>query len=45
MKAHELLEALQVAGIAVWLEQGKLGVYPTSRLTPELKQALHEQGK
>jgi len=45
VKTHELLEALQVAGIAVWLEQGKLGVYPTSRLTPELKQALHEQGK
>ncbi|MCL6474428.1 MAG: DUF669 domain-containing protein [Firmicutes bacterium] len=45
MNAHELLDALHVAGIAVWVEQGRLGIYPPSRLTPELKQALREQGK
>jgi len=32
MNAHELLDALHVAGIAVWVEQGRLGIYPPCTL-------------
>jgi hypothetical protein len=42
MTANDVLEALYVAGVAVWLENGKLGIYPTQRLTPQLKEALCE---
>ncbi len=45
MKPYELLDALHAAGIAVWVERGRVGVYPPSRLTPELRQALRAQGK
>ena len=42
MTANDVLGALYVAGVAVWLENGKLGVYPTDRLTSELWNALQQ---
>ena len=42
MTPDDVLGALYVAGVAVWLENGKLGVYPTDRLTSELWNALQQ---
>ena len=42
MTPDDVLGALYVAGVAVWLENGKLGVYPTDRLTSELWNELQQ---
>jgi len=40
--ARDVLDVLVASGVAVWMENGKLGIYPIQRLTPQLKQALRE---
>jgi hypothetical protein len=42
MTARDVLDVLLANGVAVWLENGKLGIYPIQRLTPQLHQALRE---
>jgi len=42
MTANDVLNVLLANGVAVWLENGKLGVYPTDRLTSELWNALQQ---
>jgi len=42
MTARDVLDALHVNGVAVWLENGKLWVYPMNRLAPELQSAFQQ---